>query len=822
METYDSLQEFIKKIFENINHVIDLPNEDKRHHLNKCLIYNKDISIFLRKQKIKHLSDISEYYDFVNEHYVILKNEIQTFISNISDTISSKENILKCYISYFSDLELIIQCISLIFSELINEIILNDTLLDAPDDYLAYDIKSPIYEFIYKKWFSLVYCRFNFKFNSNMNDLINNLRNHLTSHSTITNIIEILSKDKIIDSSYSYLMDTKIIENIYSVETFINSLEILDEFIDNNETIHSFRSHYNSCCRNLYLYFNNSISMIKDHKDKITEMIKILLIETFINNLFIFDSENSDKILINYLFSNLNYLDEYVDHIFIKYKSFNLLVNKIIECYSNSYTDENLNKMEQFMNTFLEHDHISIILVKLLEYRPEKYINFCTYLMKKIIICISTYLTSDITIEDSIRIFSVLNIFNTFVISEIENSNYDYKTTEGGKKILVTIKNTLNNNIYEMMEILCNNNQLDIDFSTIIKYIPKLFDIFDNLDEHELRFKKILCKKLLLNNFQSILNFTRLETLSYNINNFNLTCSLKIIKSIKESENCSRDIEFTQSMPINSINLKVFPDGITPLKSDEHDPTIYKSDTFKRYVVELKSKIRQSYIDKFMDIPRKLAYNDCLSSVDLELAVNGKSVICVCRYSQVDILFYLQNEYEQKYNQLFNSQLDSRTKEMIEDDLLLENKEIKKLRFINVLFKKKILVSIDSIIQINNKLSLKENKSYNFTKIKEDQFVNPNQKNQDEEEHISKITSKLHNNLLFHQTEYINVFIIRYCKSNKEHNCLVDDIHQYVETNTKSRFKFTRDQLLVQVKKLVEDLFIEKISDDQYKYIINY
>ena len=78
----------------------------------------------------------------------------------------------------------------------------------------------------------------------------------------------------------------------------------------------------------------------------------------------------------------------------------------------------------------------------------------------------------------------------------------------------------------------------------------------------------------------------------------------------------------------------------------------------------------------------------------------------------------------------------------------------------------------------------------------------------------------MNNNLLFHQNDYIKTFIIKYCKSNKEHNCLLDDIHQYVETNTIARFKFTRDQLIIPVKKLVEDCFIEKISDDQYKYIL--
>ena len=148
--------------------------------------------------------------------------------------------------------------------------------------------------------------------------------------------------------------------------------------------------------------------------------------------------------------------------------------------------------------------------------------------------------------------------------------------------------------------------------------------------------------------------------------------------------------------------------------------------------------------------------------------INNKSITCICRYSQADILFYLQNEYESKYNQVTSSDIDSETIEMLYDELDIENKFIMNFRFIDVLIKKKILVLKNKLIQVNPKLSIKENKIYNFTKIKADQFINPNQKQQDEEERIRKITSKVHNNLIFSQQDYMKSFIINIVNQKKK------------------------------------------------------
>lgn len=818
-----TFEEFIKKVFENINVVIHLKNDEKRSHLNNCLKFNKDISIHLRKQKLKYLANISDYFEFINKHYVILKTEIDSFLTNISHTISVNKDIFNDYITYFTDLELIIQCISLIFTELINEVISND-YSNNDEPLHVVNMKPPIYEYMYRKWFSIVYCRFNFQFNYIINDFINNLRNYLTTNLSISNLKDILAQDSTIEPDYSELIDLDMVKIIDSVEKFINTLKTLDHFIDNKETIESFKNNYINCSRNLYLYFNNSIVTIKNNKDKINEAIKILLIESFINNRFMYDTDLLGKNLIDKLFTNSNYLVEYIDNVFEKYKSLKLsdgFVDDIIYLYSK--IDLNLNKMEDFMNYFLDHKYISIILVKLLEFKPEKYVKICNHILDKTIEHISLLFTQNLTIANAIKTFLSMSIVTNLIILEISNFNSKSKDIDLIDKFKVLnpqIKTILNNNIYEIIETVCTDNKLNVDFSLIVKFIPELFNIFEDLDEQELIFKKIVCKKLLFENINSILNFTRLETLSYNINNFDLKSPLKIVKSLQDSESLSREIEFTQNLSENSINLKVFPDGITPIKAEEIKLEKYKSDLFKQYVLKTKSIIRQGYLNKYNQMPRKLSYNDLLSSVEVVLMIDNKSITCICRLSQADILFYLQNEYETKYSQLRDSDINTDTKEMINDELNSDNKFITNFRFIDVLLKKKILVQKNKLIQINSKLKIKENKIYNFTKLKADQFINPNQKRIDEEERIRKITSKVHNNLLFSQQDYMKAFIIRYCKSKKETTCMIDDIHIFVESQTKNRFKFKKDQLLEQLNKLVEDDFIEYVADNQYKYIL--
>ena len=181
-----------------------------------------------------------------------------------------------------------------------------------------------------------------------------------------------MARDSTIETNYTDLIDLKMVKIIDSIENFINTLEILDRFIDHKETIESFKNNYISCSRNLYMYLDNSVAVIKNNKEKISEVIKILLIESFINNRFIFESDSLGRNLIDKLFNNLHYLVEYIDYVFARYESSDIIVDEVIQLYSKINLSLNLNKMEDFMNSFLDHQHISIIFVKLLEYKPDK------------------------------------------------------------------------------------------------------------------------------------------------------------------------------------------------------------------------------------------------------------------------------------------------------------------------------------------------------------------------------------------------------------------------------------------------------------------
>ena len=307
-------------------------------------------------------------------------------------------------------------------------------------------------------------------------------------------------------------------------------------------------------------YFNNRIDTISNTKHKIDEIIRIILIESFINNRFVYDDvELLTKGLVDKLFKNIKYIYDLIDEQLSNYSDPTQLVNKILHVSYESDRDT-------FINTFLGHEYITIIFTKILEFQPDEYCNISQYIVDKII---DTLLKSkgSISIKANLEIFFAINIIHNNLRTKDNIYNFNSNTTS--KNIKARIFDNLNNNIYEVMEVICSkthmNDYIDyIDFSYILNMIPSLFEHFDNLDEHEIVFKKVICKKLLNKTLFDEISLSRLHSVSCAVNQFNIKTPLKIINSVKESLVESKEYNFANNLAEDFTNVSVFPVGITP------------------------------------------------------------------------------------------------------------------------------------------------------------------------------------------------------------------------------------------------------------------
>ena len=92
-----------------------------------------------------------------------------------------------------------------------------------------------------------------------------------------------------------------------------------------------------------------------------------------------------------------------------------------------------------------------------------------------------------------------------------------------------------------------------------------------------------------------------------------------------------------------------------------------------------------------------------------------------CRYEQADILFYIQNEYDNLRKDF--DILDIETQQQLLD----ETKNIVTSKFIQILNKKNLIIfDKNNLLKINNNQVLKKDKYYDFTKIKRNNLQTKN------------------------------------------------------------------------------------------------
>ena len=823
---------FINDIIKNISSFFD--DFEK-------MIFHKSISssiIFDYKTKIdkdmlnlsknltnKTLNDLSfnEYKRYISKFILKIKCGCNDVNNKFSSELIVNNYSLELFMSFFEKQLKISKIIDIIFKTILQE--------GNNNDFKKY---------IYKSFIENVYIKNSTHLIGNIFSLINKIRNEIKHDDLYLNISD--------DTTFENLSD-KLQNFTYTIKTFFQTLSEL-ESLTNNEIILSniFNDIYCNELTKMYSVFNSLILSLddSDFKSKMNNLKMLIVVETSIHeNLFTNNEQYMDIFSKEILAKNIDFIIEYIKSrlIFIDDKFLD-----IIDESKQSYISIN-----KILNTLTDIPNFITIYYKLFNYSIKSVETICTLIGNHIAKIIGTCPKDQYSIK---MIFMTLNLLNKLE----DNLSYKFLPMHSLTKFNENrinnqvISNLMCNNIHNSLSniiktishdtinkfifTICNKKEnireKDLEFNNLTLFfkdaiieeyneiIQYIIYCVENKDELETIFKKNLMKKMIYNDISNI-NLEKLKYIIAGISNLDDICLNSCRKIIIEYEKgLMLSIEYNNLFfdKQKYLNLTYLTDGLCEIKNYEYDLDNFISTSFKNYLSQLKQNFNIFHSCKFES--RKSLFIENLSTFELVYNIKNFALKFITNYKQTDILFLIQNEYNDEI-----SKLKSLTN-ICDDNLNLFNKlnnTIKSDSFVKWLIKKDIF-KISNITIKNTQLDFVEfndNYQVNKNKILECYKLNKKKVNTKNNEASDKNKSNIDDSsLVFYRSDYIKAFIVKYCKINRDKAILDDLLFTETKNNLKNRFNLDKSLYQTTVNKLVDNEYLQKITNNNeisYEYI---
>ena len=367
-----------------------------------------------------------------------------------------------------------------------------------------------------------------------------------------------------------------------------------------------------------------------------------------------------------------------------------------------------------------------------------------------------------------------------FMIKKL-SSNYYFKSEETDEnyyklfleRTIENIKEIFNNNFnLELVKYINKNINNKLYFNNIDIIISNL----KNKDIFALYYKKALKSRLLNGNISNLNNESYLiDILSKDYDLIDVSRMLVMLKDYQSSIIYSKEFNnlFNNNAFINLTTYDMW--GLTPKECDSD----LLSNEFRENLNSLKNDFKSYYL--INNENRNVKFVDDISTCIIDF--NG--VELECNYLQADLL-HLFNEHE--YIDLNDKKLSS--------------------NLVQSLLKPKILLKKNSILHVNEKFKYSKPslKIYKLYKSSNENNVKP------------KIDKDLQR-LVFKKEEYIDCFIMRVLKRNKECYFESEKMYNELSENLKSKFDADKDLYNKRINHLKENLYLE-VFENKIKYLI--
>ena len=367
-----------------------------------------------------------------------------------------------------------------------------------------------------------------------------------------------------------------------------------------------------------------------------------------------------------------------------------------------------------------------------------------------------------------------------FMIKKL-SSNYYFKSEETDEnyyklfleRTIENIKEIFNNNFnLELVKYINKNINNKLYFNNIDIIISNL----KNKDIFALYYKKALKSRLLNGNISNLNNESYLiDILSKDYDLIDVSRMLVMLKDYQSSIIYSKEFNnlFNNNAFVNLTTYDMW--GLTPKECDSD----LLSNEFRENLNSLKNDFKSYYL--INNENRNVKFVDDISTCIIDF--NG--VELECNYLQADLL-HLFNEHE--YIDLNDKKLSS--------------------NLVQSLLKPKILLKKNSILHVNEKFKYSKPslKIYKLYKSSNENNVKP------------KIDKDLQR-LVFKKEEYIDCFIMRVLKRNKECYFESEKMYNELSENLKSKFDADKDLYNKRINHLKENLYLE-VFENKIKYLI--
>ena len=369
-----------------------------------------------------------------------------------------------------------------------------------------------------------------------------------------------------------------------------------------------------------------------------------------------------------------------------------------------------------------------------------------------------------------------------FMIHEL-SSNYYSKSEETDanyyklflERIIENIKENFDNNFTLELVKYINKN---INNKLYFKNIDIIVSNLKNKDIFALYYKKALKSRLLNRNISNLNNESYLiDILSKDYDLIDVSRMLVMLKDYQSSIIYSK--EFNNLFNNNAfVNLTTY--DMWSLTPKEYDSDLL-SNEFRENLNSIKNDFKSYYL--INNENRNVKFVDDISTCIIDF----NEVELECNYLQADLL-HLFNDHE--YIDLNDTKISS--------------------NLVQSLLKPKILLKKNSILRVNEKFKYSKPSLKIYKLYKSSNEDNPKPK--------PKIDKDLQS-LVFKKEEYIDCFIMRVLKRNKDCYFETEKMYNELSENLKSKFDVDKDLYNKRINHLEDNLYLE-VFENKIKYLI--
>tara|TARA_B100001093_G_C26848561_1_gene1024008 strand:+ start:71 stop:2548 length:2478 start_codon:yes stop_codon:yes gene_type:complete len=822
----NEINNFFKLLIENIDS--KEPFNDKRKCISTYQIITKQIaSLNSEPDEIKT--------EKINSYVLKVKNCIKIYHFNVSSNIINSENTLEKFLEYFCKIKSEVSVIDLVFKSIFSY-----------DSHESNKIKNIFYKSILE---NIILANDN-SFYILLFQLINKIRCHLSKSTTFKKILEYQNNQKaplienLLNQDLQNVMNTihEVISIFTDIDTITNSL---------GNCIQNFNNLYIVMIGNIYNVHANTINSIddKDRKKKFYEIVLIMNTETLLHESIFNDPEIYKNILNNEI---LKLNTDFIVSVF------NEKVNGIIEHYDKIIGDvlnNTLNVQDLFSKLFdFNFTGFLDIYFKLYKYSIISIEKICESITDKVMQSVSEREPDLLLLFLSYKF--LISLQDELMFNFTPNIDVNQAEDNPSESIYVKLNDLFNEKIRQIppekiADFIMTFSQSKIsekatkDFSDISNSLIKINNSFDpeqiyeicryilynikNKDEFEELFSQNLCKKIITGTITRY-NLPILDSYIHEVSKLDNLClhvNRKILSSYNEGKYISNEFNILFEGSLfkkndNFIDLKLIPEGISPLKQFVYSEKDFKSETFKTFLNDKKQHFASYFKSKYEE--RKLYWGENMSTFDLEYTIGTILVNFRVNYKQTDTMFLIQNEY---YNLFYKLKKENAINFIDENNELLQeftelDNYLKSNEFVKFMLQKKIMIlennQINHLVNIklvvfNHKNNIRKNKKFDFYKLK---FKN------EKKAEIIPVKKEKTDDIVFFRSDYVQAAIVRICKRQKDLYILEDDLYDKVDNLVKKRFEFERPLFAKSLEKLVNQDYIEKKESNdrvEFKYI---